>query len=390
MKTMSDLGLADTPSPSSRALSPSDNVPRSEQTHTGTAGQRDGGNSAQVSFGRVSSQTLSFFPELTQCLGGDPHALLNRAGIDPSIVARRDCILEFRTFIDLLEMSSHALRCSDLGLRLAALQGGPRVMGPIGVVMKNSKTVGQALGYCKKQIQAYSLATRVRFVPDRLRHKLLVGLEILLEGLAHKGQIVEHALMLANLNVIDISGKAARARQVSFRHAPLSEPSVYRDAFGCEVRFGQDVDGLIFDERDLLCPVSDPDEQVYEIATSFIAEHFPPAQPPLHAHIRSLIGQYLGSDCAYERIASDLCMHPRTLQRRLRSEGKTFEGIKDDVRKEAALRFLRHPDLPLTQVAAKLGYADQSVLSRSCYRWFAASPGELRRRSVTAASSIGG
>jgi AraC-like DNA-binding protein len=268
-------------------------------------------------------------------------------------------------------------------MRLAALQGGTRVMGPIGVAMKNSKTLGQALGYCARQIQAYSLATRVRFMPDRPNHELFVGLEILLDELSDRSQVVEHAMLLANLNVIDITGTTARVRRVSFRHLPLSPLTVYQAAFGCEVVFGAAADGILFQEQDLLCPVMDPDEQLYEMATSFIASHYPPGTPPMHARVRALISRYLGDeDCTNERIAADLCMHPRTLQRRLKCEGKSFESIKDEVRREVAMRYLNRPDMPFTKVAAKLGYAEQSVLSRSCYRWFSASPRELREKAI--------
>ena len=210
-----------------------------------------------------------------------------------------------------------------------------------------------------------------------------IGLEILLDRLPKKSQAIEHALLLASLNIIDISGGAARVRQVSLRAPPVSAPSVYRAAFGCDVLFGAEADGLTLEEKDLVRPIIDPDEQIYEIATSFIADHYPPGTPPMHARVRGLVNRYLGSqDCTNERIAAELCMHPRTLQRRLKGEGKTFESIKEEVRREVVLRYLQRLDMPLTEVAEKLGYAEQSVLSRSCYRWFAASPRELRERTM--------
>lgn len=343
----------------------------------------------EARFDIVHADALRFFPELVRDVGGDPDALLRSARIDPQILTHRGSILEYRAMVNLFEIAAAELRCPDFGLRLAALQGGTRVMGPIGVVMKNSQTLGQALGYCARQIQAYSLATRVRFRPDRANHKLFVGLEILLDGLADKSQVIEHGLLLAALNVIDITGGTARVRQVSFRHMPLSTAAVYQGAFGCEVLFGAAADGIVFEEQDLLCPVIDPDEQVYEMATSFIANHYPPGTPPMNARVRALIGRYLGTeDCTNERIAAELCMHPRTLQRRLKCEGKSFESIKDEVRQEVAMRYLQRADMPLTQVAEKLGYAEQSVLSRSCYRWFAASPRELRERCIAETGAI--
>jgi AraC-like DNA-binding protein len=164
----------------------------------------------------------------------------------------------------------------------------------------------------------------------------------------------------------------------------------YRAYFGCDVLFGQEMDGIVLTETDLLCEIVDPDEQVYEMATSFIEARYPEKVPPIHARVRGLILRYLGSeDCTNDRVASEMCMHPRTLQRRLRAEGKSFEEIKDGIRREVALRYLQQPEMSLTRVAEKLGYAETSVLSRSCHRWFEASPLQLRRRSAHEALAAG-
>lgn len=345
------------------------------------AAYTDNGKSAlpAIRFDRVQADAIRFFPELVDHLGGDADRFMHSAGVDPATVTQPGSLLKYRSMIGLLEIAAAELQCPSFGMRLAALQGGTRVIGPIGVVMKNSKTVGQALGYCKEHIHAYSLATRVRFRPDRSRHKLFVGVEILLDRLPTSPQVIEHALMLANMSILEISGGAARARQVLFRHQPLSAPEVYREAFGCEVHFGKDGDEFVLDEQDLLRPVIGPDHRVYEMAISYIAERYPSVTLPLPVKVRGLIGWLLGSDsCTGARVATELCMHPRTLQRHLRDTGVTFEGIKDEVRRETALRLLRQPDVPLSRVALKLGYSEQSVLSRSCYRWFSASPKEVR------------
>jgi AraC-like DNA-binding protein len=340
-----------------------------------------------ASFQLVGAETLLFFPELVRDLGGDPERLLAEAHVDPSILSRPGAVLLYRAMTELLELAAERLHCPSFGMLLARRQSPSRVIGPIGVVMKNSSTLGQALGYCAKHIRAYSLATRVRFRPDRPNHRLFVGLEILLET-DKTVQVTEHGLLLASLNIGDITGRAAAPRLVSFRHQPIAPLKTYRESFGCEVRFGEPADGLVLSEDDLLCPIKDADEQVYDIATSFVETRYPAATPPLHARVRALVRRQLDhGDCTNERISTELCMHPRTLQRRLRLEGTSFEAIKDAVRREAALRYLQHSDLPLTQVAEKLGYAEISVLSRSCYRWFAASPRQLRQGALAEAGA---
>jgi len=59
-------------------------------------------------------------------------------------------------------------------------------------------------------------------------------------------------------------------------------------------------------------------------------------------------------------------------------EGTSFEALKDEVRRDLALPYLQQADVKLTRIAERLGYAETSVLSRSCARWFARSPRQLR------------
>ena len=337
----------------------------------------------EVGFAIVHAEALRHFVPLVGELGGAADRLLAEARIDPGVLTQAGSALEYRGFVRLLELAAAQTGRPDFGMMLAERQRGGKVIGPVGVVMKNSRTIGQALGYCAKHVHAYSLGTKVRFRPDRAAHTLFIVLEILLDRVVDARQAVEHALSLANLNIADISAGKVCARRVCFRHEPSMPLARYRDHYGCTVLFSQAADGLLLTEDDLLCPIAEPDEQVFEMATSFIDQRFPVETPPIHSRVRGLILRHLGGgECNNEAIAAELCMHPRTLQRRLRSEGRSFESIKDDVRREVALMYLRQDDMPLTRVAEKLGYSETSVLSRSCHRWFDASPLQMRRRQA--------
>jgi AraC-like DNA-binding protein len=338
-------------------------------------------------FELLHADTLRFFPELVTELGGDPAALLRRLGLDPSIF-RRAAAPSYRSMIQLLELAAGELQVPDLGMRLAARQGGGKVFGIMGVVMKNSTTFGEALAYVVDHIYAHSLAVRMRCERDPAQRRTFVGYEILLDRVPNRRQAIEQALLLAHLNAAEISGGQARVREVLFRHQPLSSLRVYRDYFGCEVSFDQPEDGVVYGDHDLACPIADPDEQLYEMATAFIDAQFTRLTPPMHAQVRGLILQHLGEEaCTNDRVAAGLGLHPRTLHRRLKAEGKSFEAIKDEVRREVALRHLQQTDLPLTRIAEKLGYAETSVLSRSCYRWFGVSPRRLRAQAARAGAA---
>jgi AraC-like DNA-binding protein len=336
-----------------------------------------------ATFDIVYAHTLCLFPDLVRGLGGNPEKLLRDVGIDPSRLATGQPTVGYRSIANLLEHAAAQLQCPDLGMRLATLQGGGKVFGPLGVVMQNSNTLGEALAYVAKHCHAHSLAARVRLEPDRARHGVFVGHEILVDGLPNKRQAVEQLLLLGHLSALEITGGRARVREVRFRLQPLASLNTYRRYFGCDIRFDQCEDGVVFSERDLRCPIVEPDAQRYKMATSFIETHFTRTKPPMQAQVRAVILQLIGiAKCTKERVADELSLHPRTLCRRLKAEGKSFEKLKDEVRRDMALSYLHVTELPLQRIAEKLGYAEHSVLTRSCSRWFAAAPRELRLRAA--------
>ena len=332
-------------------------------------------------FDLVHSDIVGFFPKLVAELGGDPQSLLQDLGIEPAVLSKGKSKLGYRSIANLLEHAAAQLQCPDFGMRLANLQGGHRVFGPMSIVMKNSNTFGEALDYVASHYHAHSPAARMRFEPDRAHRERFAGHQILLDRLPNQRQVIELVLLLGHLTAVDITGGQARVRSVLFRHQPVSSLRTYRRYFGCDVRFDQQEDGVVFSERDLLCPIVGPDAQLYEMATSFIDTRFTRISPPMHAQVRAVILRLIGTEeCSNEHVAGELCLHPRTLHRRLKAEGKSFESIKDEVRRDVALRYLQQTDLPLTRIAEKLGYAEHSVLSRSCLRWFSASPRQLRHK----------
>ena len=322
---------------------------------------------------------LRNFKDLVASLGGDPLALLQQSQIEPALLDDLNGLIPYVTLAKLLERACVELNCPDFGMRLAAVQEGTKVMGPLEVAMRNSPTLGEAFRYCTDHIQAYSTALQVCFekLPEDCR--VFMHFDILLPGLTNQRQAMEHAFALTQHSALTLSAGQARAREIWFTHEPLAPLSTYRSHFKATVRFGQIMSGLFFDEQDFDVSVPDADPQLHEIATSFIDHRFPTAATSVSTRVRTIIARLLvEGNCTHERVASALGLHPRTLQRRLREEQESFEAIKDNVRRDVALRYLRQPNVSLVRVTEILGYSETSVLSRSCHRWFAASPRQLR------------
>src|SRR5271156_4696916 len=112
-------------------------------------------------FELVHARFLRFFPDLVEEVGGDPKILMSRAGIEFDILSDGKSGATYRQLVHLIELAAAELRCPDFGMRLAKLQGGGGMFGPLGLVMKNSKTFGDALHYVSKHTYAHSLAARI-------------------------------------------------------------------------------------------------------------------------------------------------------------------------------------------------------------------------------------
>lgn len=333
-------------------------------------------------FDVVHARILRFFPDLVAELGGDPELLMQQVGIHPDNLPEGRAGATYRQMVHLIELAATQLRCPDFGMRLATLQSGGGMFGPLGLVMKNSTTFGDALDYVRKHAYAHSLAARIWLKRSGSTKTVFVGHDILLDGMPNKCQAMEQILLVGHLTAMEITGGRARVRQVHFRHQPVSALRTYRRYFGCAVRFGQYEDGVVFSERDLASPIIDPDSQVYQAAISFIDAKFTRHRPPLHAQARGVIMQLLGTEnCTNERIAAVLNLHPRTLHRRLDAEGTSFQQIKDEVRRDVMLYYLQHTKLNFALISERLGFAEQAVMTRSCNRWFSASPTKLRSQA---------
>lgn len=331
--------------------------------------------------GVVPAETLRLLPELIDELGRDGARFLSDRGVDPALLMHRDRPINGYQLVHLLEDAAVELGCPDIGMRLAARQRGEKMGNLFELVMKNSPTVGDALNYCCSQVRTYSGAVGMGFGDSSEAGHTFIQFELLLPQFFVKGQASE-LMMLRTSNIVsEISCGAVWPCEVRFSHDNVAPLETYRRRFKARVRFNQPVSGLAFVTSDLQTQVPNADPQILQLATFFIENQFPARAVPMATRVRTLVARNIESaDCTGERVAAALGLQLRTLQRRLRNEGTSFEVIRDEVRREIALQCLSRSRVPLSRVAEMLGYAETSAFSRSCHRWFSAAPRTLRKK----------
>ena len=77
-------------------------------------------------------------------------------------------------------------------------------------------------------------------------------------------------------------------------------------------------------------------------------------------------------------VARELAMSTRTLQRRLKDEGTTFQDILGDTRESLARHYLSASDMPTSEISFLLGYDDPRSFYRAFNTWTGTTPQALR------------
>jgi AraC-like DNA-binding protein len=178
---------------------------------------------------------------------------------------------------------------------------------------------------------------------------------------ADAGQ-AEHGLLAVHHALLRLAGDYG-PRSVDLPAGPTRDEHQYSETFGAKVRFRRS-------QALLRLPAGVLAGAAFRPATD---------RSDLAWRVRSLLTERLGREStALANVSRTIAVHPRTLQRSLADEGLSFGEILDCVRRQQARSYLLDTDLPLAEISARLGFAEQAVFSRCARRWWGAAPSRMR------------
>ena len=327
----------------------------------------------------VRGTALSNYPGLVKGLGADPAPLLRKAGIRAQDIGLYDVFIPLRGAIEAVESAAEATGTADFGRRLAQRQG-IEILGPVGVAARTAATVADAMGIFANFMAAYSPALSVQVAPLRDRpDRSFFEFRILLEGLPAHAQTIELSLGVTLKVLRLLLGVQYRPLSTHLTHSPVTPVDEYREYFGCRTHFGEPRAGFTIRTADLSRSISH-DELAHHALVEYLTGVIGPRGPEMSHSVRTIARQLLPTGAvSREVVAAQFNMHPKTLQRRLADEGTTFYDLIDGMRRETAEHYLRDTDIVLSHLTRELGYTEQSVLTRSCKRWFGSGPAAYRR-----------
>lgn len=176
------------------------------------------------------------------------------------------------------------------------------------------------------------------------------------------------------------TGKAIRAQRVDLAR-PQRDASAHEAFFGCRVHFDAPRNGLHLHRADLARRFTAYNTELLDLLTPALDQALAERQ---RAHSFSdtvrwlLVRQLGGGRPDIPGVARELGVSERTLQRRLGSEGTSFQLLLTAARRARAHELLADAALELNEVAFLLGYEDQSSFFRAFRLWEGATPSHWR------------
>ena len=319
-------------------------------------------------------------PEALRRAGCNPDKIFRAVGLQPAELRDPDASIPLHAYLNLLD---HAAQCGDddcLGLRFGASYD-PGDYGALGFVALNSPTVGAGLLNVGRYLGVMRDHCRVILELEnrqaRLRYRLAAG------SVALRRQDAEMALARMCRGMRLVLGEDWAPQEVLFEHPAPRDDGPHREIFGAEVRFGQPMNAMIFEQEVLDVVIPSADIRLLRILEGFLEEELSRrrADPDLVQRVRRQVLDALGGGVpGIAEVASAAGMSVRTLQRRLGEQGLTYNKLVDDLRHELALQYLEARGVSVSEIAFLLGYSEASAFDRAFRRRSGVSPLEFRRR----------
>jgi AraC-like DNA-binding protein len=160
-----------------------------------------------------------------------------------------------------------------------------------------------------------------------------------------------------------------------------ADEAILAKHFGCPVRFEAPFDRFVLPEKALSLPfvTFDPAALADLVPGLDAALERRSGRATFDDDVRmAIIRAMCGERPSIDRVARDLGVSARTLQRRLGESDLTYQELLEEVRKTAARRLLAETNLEPTDVAFLLGFEEPNSFHRSFTAWEGLTPGTWR------------
>ncbi|HWV71638.1 MAG TPA: AraC family transcriptional regulator ligand-binding domain-containing protein [Pseudosphingobacterium sp.] len=258
-------------------------------------------------------------------------------------------------------------------------------LGVVGELIKSSDTVGKAVSIAATLVHLITPLIGIRIT----HHESAFTIHF--DGLGkpqERQQICNQTLDLLMVFVIhELDGLILeKIRPINIKYkSKIHEKNLkeYERVMRCQPQLSKLENSITFSS---LCWNEPILSSNYELQRILVQQHQalltqPSLDKAFHTKIFNylLANSYLGL-VSIEQIAANFNVSARTLQRRLKLEGTSFQQVADEARKTLSIQYLSAGEYSVKQVSHMLGYNEISAFTRTFKRWTGMAPTGFRKQ----------
>jgi len=315
-----------------------------------------------------------------QSSGCDAQALLRSAGLDPETIKDPNGRSPVKNMVRLWALAVEATGDPCLGLKVAAYVQ-PATFHSLGLALLASQNLEDSLQRAARFSRIVSNAADISIERTERGVKQVVAWRA-------DGPAVDEAidLMMAStvkmgMLVLGLAPQELGELELCLRRgATAAMRAEFEAYFRCPIRFEAEENSLLISHEWMKRPLPMANAQLARQNDLVVMEYlsrFDGAR--LAEKVRAeLISRLPAGEPLRADVASALGIGEKTLQRRLKDEGTSYQQVLDEVRRDLAQQYLREGPMSVCEVTFQLGFADQSSFTRAFRRWTGKTPGEFR------------
>ena len=325
---------------------------------------------------QVRASALQTYFNVARFVRIDPLPLLRRNKIRPEDLLDPQNLIAASSLVNLYEDSAAAAGREDFGLLIAESRS-VASLGPISLLLRHQPTVRAIIEHVILNMRLLNDIVHAHVDDDgdlaMIRVELLPGFAL--------RQTIESAVAIACRSYRELMAGAWHPESIHFRHHAPANAETHRRLFGCPISFDGEFDGILCTSAslDTANPWNNPAMAAHAQRFIDMLARQRPASSVAEQARQAIFLLIASGNATKDKVAENLAIHPRSLQRLLTREGTNFGDLLNEAKRELAIRYLNGSKQSVTDIAMLLGYSTVSSFTRWFTDEFGKSPATWRK-----------
>ncbi len=324
----------------------------------------------------VSRDYVAALLQLAESHSVSQKQMLKGSGISEQQLNQPDTFMTVSQYRSVFNNGLKALKDPALGLRFGQQQH-IAVHGALGYAIISSSNLKQAAQLVCKYIKIRNRLLNLKFT--RKDQWVIFQMDIALAQDRLYRFMVEQAFSSYTLVLQSLLGKLKVSAFFDYPEPEYSD--IYHSIFKQEVTFNAGYNQIRFLHEFTQRPIVMGNPALVKIAEkqceTLLAQLNEDIDLP--GRIHDLLMKVPGMFPSQEEVARQFKLSGRTLVRRLKKYGISYQDILKNVRHELAVHYLTSTSWTVEDIAGLLGYESASNFGRAFKKWTGKSPGTYRR-----------